>query len=165
MGLEIERKFLVHPHLLPKLIDGQRMIQGYLSEKPSVRFRIIDKVMVITVKEYYPGARRFELETPGKKISDEEIQKLQEMAVSPPIIKVRHRIQGDQGLIWEVDVYEGENAGLITVDIEIPREDYPLQFPVWVDGSKEISGSQRYTNLNLGRKPFSQWTNEKQLPN
>lgn len=156
MAAEIERKFLVHHHLLPKLQNGQRLTQGYLSEKPSVRFRIIDKIMTITVKDYNSETSRFELETPGKEISNEETKKLIEMAISPPIIKVRHQIE-DEGLIWEIDVYEGENKGLITVDIEIPQENYPLKFPDWVDKSNEISGSSQYTNLNLGRKPFIKW--------
>lgn len=158
MGLEIERKFLIRQDCLPELQEGIRMIQGYLSETPSVRFRIIGNQMVITVKEYYPGGKRFELETPAKEITSEEIEKLQELAVSPPIMKVRHKIQDKQGLTWEIDVYQGENRGLITVDIELPSEDYPLVFPAWVDENKEITTDPRYTNLNLGRHPYSCWT-------
>ncbi len=157
MALEIERKFLVQNSFLPELKGGERMIQGYLSEKPSVRFRITGKIMVLTVKEYYSEGRRFELETPGKRITEEEINKLQELAVSPPIIKVRHKLEDKQGLVWEIDVYEGENKGLITVDIELPREDYPIQFPDWVDGRNEVTADHRYSNINLGRKPFSRW--------
>ncbi|WP_368292620.1 adenylate cyclase [Dehalobacter sp. TBBPA1] len=157
VGLEIERKYLVHQHLLPELKEGERMIQGYLSEKPSVRFRIKGNKMVLTIKDYYTKNRRFELETPVKEITEEEIQKLISLAISPPIIKTRYLVKSRQGLIWEIDVYEEENAGLITVDIEIPQEDFPLEFPEWVAGDCEITGEKRYTNLNLGRKPFATW--------
>ena len=119
MGLEIERKFLVHKHYLPELKEGVEIIQGYLSEIPSVRFRIINKAMFITIKEYYPEGKRFELETPEKAITSEEIVKLQELAISPPISKVRYKIL-DKGMSWEIDVYQGENSGLITADIELP---------------------------------------------
>lgn len=157
MALEIERKFLIFPDLLPPLGPGRRMIQGYLSEKPSVRFRITEDQLVLTVKDYLSPGRRFELETPAKQISPEEIQKLQELAVSPPIIKVRHRVADEQGLIWEIDIYEGENQGLITVDVELPSLEYPLQFPEWVNRDQEITGDPRYNNLNLGRNPFRRW--------
>ncbi|RNC29338.1 MAG: Inorganic triphosphatase [Candidatus Dichloromethanomonas elyunquensis] len=162
MGKEIERKFLVHHNRLPVLTGGERFIQGYLSEKPSVRFRIKDKLMVITVKEYFTGSRRFELETPPKEITSQEIEKLQELAVCPPIVKVRYKIpyhvRYSQDLQWELDVYRGENQGLVTVDIELPGEDYPLEFPDWVDAGKEITCDPRYSNLNLGKTPFSQWS-------
>lgn len=158
MGLEIEKKYLVHQHLLPKLGIGERMVQGYLSQTPSVRFRIIGRSMVITIKDYYSRSRRFELETPAKEITDDEIQKLRTLAISPPIVKVRHKIIDGQGLIWEIDVYEGENQGLVTVDVELPEEDHPILFPEWVANENEITGDLRYTNLNLGRKPFMKWT-------
>ncbi|NLI91786.1 MAG: adenylate cyclase [Peptococcaceae bacterium] len=155
--MEIERKFLVHHHLLPVLKGGERLIQGYLSEKPSIRFRITGKTMVITIKEYFSGDRRFELETPAKEITSEEMDKLRELAVCPPIVKVRYKIPDEQGLTWEIDVYEGENQGLITVDIELPSPNYPVEFPDWVNTGKEITFDSRYSNLNLGKTPFSQW--------
>lgn len=157
MGLEIERKFLVHSGLLPKLSKGERIIQGYLSEKPMVRFRITDHKVTIAVKEYFSGRRRFELETPPRQLTEEEIEKLLGLAISPPIIKVRYKIEDEQGLIWELDVYEGENKGLITVDVELPAEDYPVQFPSWVDREHEITEDRRYNNFNLSRRPYSHW--------
>lgn len=157
MGLEIERKFLVHQHYLPELKEGVKIIQGYLSEIPSVRFRIIDQVMIITIKKYNSKGERFELETPEKEITFEERAKLLELAISPPIIKVRHKLWS-KGLLWEIDIYKGKNKGLITADVELPSADYPLSFPVWINANKEITTDYRYSNLNLGRHPFSLWT-------
>ena len=153
MALEIERKFLVHKEFLPKLSDGKLIIQGYLSESPSVRFRVIGKEVVLGIKEYYPGGTRFELETPRKEITAEEIEQLQKLAISPPICKIRYTV-GYESLIWEIDVYQGANLGLITVDVELPHPDYPIVFPEWVDEGKEITNNLAYSNINLGRHPF-----------
>lgn len=156
MALEIEKKFLVHKDLLPDLGEGKTIIQGYLSEKPSVRYRVIDSTMVVTIKEYYGGGTRFELETPGKEITTEEIAKLLELSVCPPVLKSRSTLK-HAGLIWEIDVYQKENEGLITVDVELPRPDYPLHFPEWVDKDREITQDSAYSNINLGRIPYTQW--------
>lgn len=154
MALEIERKFLVHKGFLPRLSDGKLIIQGYLSESPSVRFRVIGKEVVLGIKEYYPGGTRFELETPRKEISAEEIEQLLKLAVSPPISKIRYRVEHDS-LIWEIDVYQGDNLGLITVDVELPYPDYHLVFPRWVDVSNEITDNPVFSNINLGRNPLN----------
>ncbi len=156
MALEIERKFLVHKALLPELRDGIPIIQGYLSEKPSVRFRIIGSEVILGIKKYYAGGNRFELETPRKEITEQEREQLVMLAVSPPVSKIRHNVEFES-LIWEIDVYQGENSGLITVDVELPHPDYPLVFPKWVDESKEITDNSSYSNINLGRHPLAQW--------
>jgi CYTH domain-containing protein len=156
MALEIERKFLVHQALLPELKQGMNFIQGYLSEKPSVRFRIIEDMMCITVKDYISGGERFELETPQAEVTPQEILKLIELAVCPPIIKERFKIR-QEDVTWEIDVYHADNEGLITVDVEIPHKDYPISFPAWVNTEREITEDSRYSNINLGRNPYSQW--------
>lgn len=153
MALETERKFLVHKEFLPKLSDGKLIIQGYLSESPSVRFRIIGREVVLGIKKYYSGSTRFELETPRKDITAEEIGQLQKLAISPPISKIRYNVEYES-LVWEIDVYQGANLGLITVDVELPHPDYPIVFPEWVDESKEITNNPNYSNINLGRHPF-----------
>lgn len=154
MALEIERKFLVDKECLPAIGHGVRIIQGYLSEKPSVRFRIMSGTLHFTVKNYLSGGVRFELETPPQAITPEEQESLLQMAISPPIIKERYKI-GYNDLTWEIDVYQDENQGLITADVELPSLDYPLVLPAWA--GREITTEARYSNLNLGRHPFSQW--------
>lgn len=159
MGVEIERKFLVHKHLLPDLQQGQRMIQGYLAQTPSVRYRVINRSMTVTIKEYVTGGERFELETPATEISETEILKLWQLSICPPVIKVRYRLPyaAQTDLQWEIDVYEGDNHGLITAEIEIPHRDYALQFPSWVDARSEVTEDSRYANVNLGSNPFRNW--------
>jgi CYTH domain-containing protein len=156
MSLEIERKFLVHKDKLPKLQRGRDIYQGYLSLDPSVRFRIIEHKLFLTVKEYYNDGSRFELETERKEITDEEKAKLIQLAVVPPIVKTRYCVEYEK-LTWEIDVYHEENEGLITVDVEIPSLNYDLVFPIWVDVSRDITHDKKYSNQELGVFPYSKW--------
>ncbi|ADY56262.1 adenylate cyclase [Syntrophobotulus glycolicus DSM 8271] len=157
MGLEIERKFLVHKDRLPPLRGGTTIYQGYFSLDPSVRFRIIGENVYLTVKEYYHNGSRFELETEKNGITEEEKAKLMMLAIVAPVVKTRYCLEF-KGLIWEIDVYGGENEGLITVDVELPSMDYPLSFPSWVDANQEITFEKKYSNQNLGASPYSQWS-------
>ena len=156
MALEIERKFLVLSEHLPSLQDGQYIVQGYLSEKPSIRYRFLDDSIVITIKETHEDGSRFEFETLNSKSSLEERSTLKRLSLVPPIEKIRYRIPFE-GLTWEIDVYQGENKGLITVDVEFPEVGYPLDFPKWVDTQREITQEPKYFNINLGRSPYSTW--------
>lgn len=156
MPLEIERKFLLDPAHLPDLGPGVRMEQGYLSHKPQVRFRIIGSEVVLCLKSFIDKMTQMEMEFSRKILDAEELRFLRKMAMYPPLIKVRHRVSYAD-LVWEVDVYEGANAGLVTVDVEIPDVNYPITFPDWVDPEANIKHVKRYTNFSLTKHPFSQW--------
>ncbi len=156
MALEIERKFLVRPELLPHMESGLHILQGYLAEEPSIRFRIVDEKIIITVKRLNRDGSRFELETEKLEVSLEERETLKSLARLPVIEKVRYRIP-HCNLIWEVDVYQGENLGLITADVELPSLNYPIEFPEWIDSESEITTNSKYYNWNLGRFPYSKW--------
>jgi len=159
LALEIERKFLVLSEHLPSLQAGQYIVQGYLSEKPSIRYRLLDDSIVITIKETHEDGSRFEYETFNSKSSLEERSTFKKLSLVPPIEKIRYRIPFE-GLIWEVDVYQGENEGLITVDVEFPEIGYPLRFPKWVDAEREITRDPEYSNFNLGKRPYSVWNGD-----
>lgn len=62
------------------------------------------------------------------------------------------------GKIWEVDVFEGANAGLIVAEIELDSEDEPFDRPPWL--GREVSGDPRYLNTSLCRYPYAQWTED-----
>jgi len=156
LALEIEKKFLVLKEHLPLLQNGQDIVQGYLSENPSIRYRFLNDSIVITIKEYRKDGSRFEFETLNPKSSSEERSTLKRLSLVPPIEKIRYRVPFE-GLTWEIDVYQGENDGLITVDVEFPEIGYPLRFPKWVNTHREITEDREYSNLNLGRRPYSTW--------
>lgn len=156
MAIEIERKFLVFPELLPPLTNGEEIIQGYISTNPHLRYRLLGKRIVLNLKKFLPDNSRFELETEKNDSSIDEQQALLAMSIYPAIEKTRYRISFKE-LIWELDVYRGENSGLITVDVELPTLNYTISFPEWVNKSAEITEDSQYFNLNLGKFPFTKW--------
>jgi adenylate cyclase len=54
-----------------------------------------------------------------------------------------------------VDVFEGENKGLILAEIELENEDQFFEKPSWL--GKEVTTDPRYYNANLVKNPFSTW--------
>lgn len=156
MALEIEHKYLVHQELLPSLGKGQNIIQGYLALKPSIRFRILGQEVIITVKNLHSDGSRFEFETSKSDVSIDEQEELLRLAIFPVIEKIRYRVPFS-GLVWEIDVYQRENLGLITADVELPSLNYSIDFPEWINSQRDITHDARYFNWNLGQKPFTKW--------
>jgi CYTH domain-containing protein len=70
------------------------------------------------------------------------------------IEKVRYEVPIQEHL-FEIDVFSGENAGLILAEVELatPEESYPK--PKWL--GKEVTGDIRYYNSQLSKKPFNTW--------
>ena len=56
---------------------------------------------------------------------------------------------------WEVDVFEGENEGLIMAEIELESEDDVIEKPAFI--GKEVTGDRRFYNKHMLRYPFSLW--------
>ena len=50
----------------------------------------------------------------------------------PTVKKIRHYWNGDDGLFWEVDEYEGSIAGLIIAEVELESEDQNVDLPEWL---------------------------------
>jgi len=153
MGVEIERKFLVDFDSITDFNGIEYMKQGYIynSKEKVVRVRKTDKVSYITVKGQNIGASRpeFEYEIPHL-----DADNMLDTLCDNVIEKTRHyfHIFGD---IWEIDVFHGDNEGLIVAEVEIPSEDYDLRLPNWV--IKEVTDDTKYYNSNLALTPFIKW--------
>jgi adenylate cyclase len=155
MATEIERKFLVdRTSWQPDPATGTRYHQGYLSSEPgsTVRVRIAGDGGFLTIKGMTRGIARSEFEYPIP-LADAR-QLLSELCHHPLIEKIRYREPWD-GLTWEVDVFEGENAGLIVAEIELPTPDWAFTRPPWI--GREVSDDPRYFNAALSRNPYSRW--------
>lgn len=155
MPLEIERKYLVHPERWDALKKplGKRITQSYLSFTPerTVRVRIKDTSAFITIKGKSQGISRLEYEYPIPVLDAEQmIEKLQLDAID----KIRYEIPVDDH-IWEVDVFLGNNKGLILAEIELKSEDEAFTIPDWI--SEEVSLDTRYYNSNLLQNPINTW--------
>jgi adenylate cyclase len=73
----------------------------------------------------------------------------------PPLIeKIRYE-EDHEGMLWEIDVFLGENEGLVMAEVELKTEKQHVCLPAWID--KEVSGDSRYFNVNLVKNPFRKW--------
>lgn len=154
MATEIERKFLLKPDVWKPDGPGRRMTQGYLSRDPdrTVRVRIVGDEAFMTVKSRRTGISRTEIEFP---IALEHARDLMALCFQPVIDKTRYEVMHD-GMLWEVDVFHGENEGLVVAEIELPAEDAPFTPPEWI--GEEVSHDLRYTNSRLSEHPFQSWS-------
>ncbi|NJN31079.1 MAG: CYTH domain-containing protein [Synechococcales cyanobacterium RM1_1_8] len=156
MGQEIERKFLLAGEGWRGLAEGVPYCQGYIAtrDRRTVRVRLVGAKGYLTLKgPALPnrlGRPEFEYEIPLA-----EAQEILETLCDRPIItKVRYKIAiGD--LLWEVDEFAGENAGLILAEVELQSEDQPVPLPDWV--GLEVTGDRRYYNSYLVKHPFQSW--------
>jgi adenylate cyclase len=155
MGIEIERKFLVkNDTWRDQLESAVRIVQGYLANNAglTVRVRLKGEEAFLTIKGSSQGISRTEYEYPIP-FGDAESM-LRELAVFPPIDKVRHRVKSGAH-VWEVDVFAGENEGLVLAEVELGSEDEAFEIPDWA--GQEVSGDPRYYNVNLARNAFKRW--------
>lgn len=155
MALEIERKFLVANDDWRDSVEASiRMRQGYLAGgfERSVRVRSENDRAFLNIKSSEDGIHRleYEYEIPAK--DAEEL--LDRVAMRPLIEKTRHIVH-HEGFEWEIDVFEGDNAGLIVAEVELPSVDIPLPLPQWV--GKEVSDDLHYYNVSLQKHPYSTW--------
>jgi len=154
MGEEVERKFLVIGDGWRKNARGVAYRQGFLSTDPerTVRVRIAGTRGSITVKGRTVGARRaeFEYEIP----STDAREMLDTLCKRPLIEKVRYTLLvGSQ--TWEIDVFEGDNEGLVIAEIELASEEEAFEHPEWI--GDEVTDDPRYFNSNLVAKPYRAW--------
>ena len=70
------------------------------------------------------------------------------------IEKVRHVVPYSN-LNWEVDVFSGENQGLILAEIELPDENHQIELPAWI--GREVTGQDQYYNGTLAQHPYRSW--------
>ena len=154
VGEEIERKFLVSGEAWRETAEGMRYRQGFLSTEPerTVRVRVAGSRGSITVKGKNVGARRaeFEYEIP---VADAE-RMLDTLCQRPLIEKVRYTLAAGPHT-WEIDVFEGSNAGLVVAEIELSSEDEAFEKPEWV--GDEVTDDPRYFNSNLVANPYGTW--------
>lgn len=154
MGCEIERKFLVDPAKWQPPSAGIRIVQGYLirSGKLSLRLRLAGDKAFLTIKGASKGISRSEFEY---EIPPEDLDAMfAEFGNGRFISKTRYYQQVGSHR-WEIDVFDGENAGLVMAEIELDSPDESFEMPDWV--LEEVSGDKRYRNACLVENPYSTW--------
>jgi len=155
MGKEIERKYLVKLETWKPQAEGTHFKQGYLNAQKErvVRVRIEGAKAKLTIKGITTGVTRSEFEY-AIPVEDATLL-LDNLCEQPLIDKHRHK-ELHHGKTWEIDVFHGENQGLVVAEIELGSEDEKIMLPDWV--GEEVSSDPRYFNSNLLKHPFKSWT-------
>jgi len=155
MAVEIERKFLVVGDQWKQDVEqSTHVVQGYLAnaERSTVRVRIKGDEAFLTIKGRTEGISRSEYEY---RIPVEDAQAmLAELAQGPVIDKVRHLVPA-AGHVWELDVFAGDNEGLVMAEVELSSADETVDLPAWAGA--EVSDDDRYYNVNLAARPYRTW--------
>ncbi|NIJ43875.1 CYTH domain-containing protein [Wenyingzhuangia heitensis] len=153
---EIERKFLVNNlDFIKESFDNNRIEQGYLNshKQRAVRVRIKNEQGYLTIKgeSNQAGTTRFEWE---KEIPVSEATQLLGICESGVIRKTRYLVKNNQHT-YEVDVFDGDNKGLIVAEIELSSENEIFTKPSWL--GDEVTGQVKYYNSQLSKNPFKNW--------
>ena len=156
MALEIERKFLVTGDgFKSEATTATRITQAYLSSVPEriVRVRIRGDKGYITIKGLAneSGVSRYEWE---KEIPVKDAEELMLLCEPGIIDKTRYLVPAGAHTI-EVDVFHGDNEGLVIAEVELPDEGSPIERPQWL--GEEVTGDSRYYNNELLTHPFNTW--------
>ena len=154
--VEIERKFLVLSNdFLNDAFSKKRIVQSYISSNPerTVRIRIKEDKGFITIKGKgnHSGTTRLEWE---REIPLQDAEMLLLICENGTIDKIRHEIKAGNH-IYEVDIFLGENEGLIMAEIELQSEDELFEKPTWL--GQEVTNDERFYNAYLSKKPFTTW--------
>jgi CYTH domain-containing protein len=170
MSVEIERRFLVSD---PRIVEGasrEIIIQGYFFVKNgyAARIRRIHQVGDEHVEGHrlgpgHAGQGRATLAVKGPRlgVSRDEF----EMEIDPgfaeamlreieyKISKSRYHIVAE-GETWDVDVFHGDNEGLVIAECEMEKS-YVIKTPRWC--TEEITDKREYDNENLAVRPYKTW--------
>jgi adenylate cyclase len=155
MALEIEHKFLLANDDWRKNVSHSVVYrQGYLSSQPtsSIRVRVSNNQAWLNIKSAVIGTQRHEYEYEIPLSDAQEI--LNNLCVKPLIEKTRYFVMHENHQ-WEIDEFEGENAGLIVAEIELDATDETFAKPEWLGA--EVTQDLRYYNNNLAQNPYSLW--------
>ena len=152
MGIEIERKFLVVGDDW-RAAPAVPYAQGYLNrdKQRTVRVRIVQGAAWLTVKGVSVGATRAEFEYAIPVADAEQLLAL----CDGPVVRKTRRVVHHAGARWEIDEFEGDNAGLVVAEIELAAEDTPFEPPPWLGA--EVTHDPRYFNSSLATAPYCTW--------
>lgn len=158
MAKEIEYKFLIKNDQWRNQISGSIAIrQAYIQTSrrlSTVRVRVAGSQAWVTFKNSSTGITRdeYEYQIPV----NDALEMLEKLCDTELIVKTRYFVEHD-GKHWVVDVFEGQNAGLILAEIELDSEDEKFSIPPWLGA--DITLDHRYSNFALAIRPFNEWAN------
>ena len=150
--MEIERKYLVN-QLPPNLSSYPclHLEQAYLCTDPVIRIRREDSSFYLT----YKGIGLMVREEYNLPLNEQAYRHLLPKADGRVIAKLRYRIplsDGPECLVAELDIFQGELAPLVLVEVEFPSEEAALSFtpPSWF--GEDVTFTSAYHNSTLSRR-------------
>lgn len=159
MAQEIERKYLVDTSLFDTKLGGLYTISGYLDTKNQgiSQIRIAHCLSkgkgYINIKGNRSTSSRLEVES---NIHVSEAEKLLDLIPDNQKIYKKRIKSSFQNNDWSVDVYDGNNKGLVIAEIEIPHEEYEYSLPNWV--TIDVTNDDSFYNVNLVKHPWNTWS-------
>tara|TARA_B100001250_G_C19802362_1_gene791682 strand:+ start:1533 stop:2120 length:588 start_codon:yes stop_codon:yes gene_type:complete len=108
------------------------------------RIRIINDKIIFTMKGKRVNSSALELEWVIDSIPT--IDGFEEL---PHIEKTRYNKRSNDGLLWEIDEFEGLLAGLILAEVELQNATQEVEIPAWV--GIELTGLANWSNAELAK--------------
>lgn len=144
--MEIERKYLIRR--LPENLSQyqcKKIAQGYICTNPVVRIRKSDDEYYLT----YKGKGLIAREEYNLPLTQEGYEHMLPKIDGRLIEKSRYLIPLDGKLTAELDIFEGDLAPLIIVEVEFDSLDAANSFipPEWF--GEDVTESRKYHNSNL----------------
>ena len=172
MGVEIEYKFLVDKarfeYHLKQLagLHGNGIVRGV--EIKQSYFNLVDDKQAVRVRTYDDeeawlcikadidliSRHEFEYHIP---VRDARVM-MEQLCEYDAVTKTRYKVPVSKGALvsnWEVDVFSGDNEGLITAEIELDTVDSAYVIPGWL--GLDVTGQTKYLNSSLYFEPFEVW--------
>lgn len=154
--MEIERKFRVRGSPWLGLGRGSAFCQGYLPATGSVtvRVRVGGEKAWLTVKGPTQGIARAEFEYAIPRADGVALLAF----CGDRIVEKTRYIWRESDSCFEIDVFEGRNAGLVVAEIELQHPEQSFARPEWL--GEEVSLEARYRNSELSVRPYSEWSSD-----
>lgn len=172
-NVEIERRFLIDGRKAKPWQDGNhiKIQQYYLSEVTHENGRVTwrGKTLIEDQRDFTEITTwrirslvdetgfKAVLTAKGKRIGASGIEYEWELSPQffeglnleglPTVIKTRYLWNGGDGLLWEVDEFEGRLSGLIIAEVELESEDQEVSIPSWV--GLELTHLKGWSNAAL----------------
>ena len=156
---EIERKFLLKNDSWKDMSHKSVEIeQYYFMDDDGVTCRVRRKgtkfLMTMKVKESAVTSKEYEFNIPEGVFIEFAKRSFGE------IKKVRHYVLYASKL-WEIDVFGGNNSGLVLAEIELKSENESFEIPSFIE--MEVTENEEYKNVNLSKNKRSFYDYHKSL--
>ena len=174
MAQEIERQFVVddqHPEWLRlrEILPKSRLIQAtiYRGERNKLRVRIIDDLQTGEKKAFFAFKVKHKTKKDEPTLRDEyewEVPPrvaLYSMIGHIEVYKVRYHYIHTDGAVWDIDEYEGANAGIALADLELDAIHTNFSRPCFL--GKETTKNKNISNNSFSTHPYANWSDEEKI--